>query len=516
MRLGVDVGGTNTDAVVIDGRVVLGKAKSPTTQPSVAGGITESVNQAIRSAGIKANEINAAMIGTTQVTNAIAERRRLLQTAVVRVCLPANTSLQPMVDWPQALVEEIGTHFFSVRGGVEVDGSEHAPFDGAALREAAIRIRRDRLRDIAVVGLFSPVDSTSEKLAADIINDEIPEARVTLSSDLGFLGFVERENAAILNASLGGIAQEIVQGFASSLSKAGVNAPVFVSQNNGSLMTAEFARRYPILMAQSGPTNSMRGAAWLTGMDDAVVIDVGGTTTDIGMLANGRPHERALPSDTSGVRTNFRMPDILSLALGGGSIVSLERTPVLVGPRSVHRHIETEALIFGGDTPTATDVAVGMGRINLGDRNNLSRLTPERLREADQFIRHMISDGIDQMKLSADPVTAIVVGGGARMVPDDVEGIGAIEIPEHADVANAIGAATAPVSGEIDLVLSYTGATRSDAITKARERASERAVAAGANPETLELVEVNEIPLSYTSADTFRVRIIVAGELAAA
>ena len=95
------------------------------------------------------------------------------------------------------------------------------------------------------------------------------------------------------------------------------NAEVYLSQNDGTLMTMEHARRYPILTIACGPTNSIRGASYLSRRDDAIVIDVGGTTTDLGVLSHGFPRESGVAVTIGGVRTNFRMPDLVSVGLGG-------------------------------------------------------------------------------------------------------------------------------------------------------------------------------------------------------
>jgi N-methylhydantoinase A/oxoprolinase/acetone carboxylase beta subunit len=506
MRLGVDVGGTNTDAVIIGGGRILGAAKTPTTDPSSEYGVAEAVREALRSAGARPSQIEAATLGTTQVTNALAERRRLSPAAVLRICLPANRSLKPMIDWPPELRAEIGDHVFEVRGGYEFYGAEAAPLDEAAVIGAAREMREARLSNIAVVGLFSPVNAAQERRAAGIIRQEFPEAAVTLSSEIGGLGFIERENAAILNAALGDLALGIVAGFETTLIRQGAGVPVYITQNNGSIMSAEAARRYPVLMARSGPTNSMRGAVWLTGESDAVVADIGGTTTDVGLLQRGEPHERALAGETGGVRTNFRMPDVVSLALGGGSIIN-PGPPLSIGPFSVQGALRERALVFGGDTPTASDVAARLGRMTLGDVSRAGALSLDEAREAGAVIKRRIEDAIDRVKLSAAPVTAVIVGGGAGLAPPALEGAGKVMIPAHGDVANAIGAAVARIGGEADLVLSYDEAGRGDALQKATRLALERAAQAGAPEDAIEIVDIEEIPLAYMPGGARRVRV---------
>ena len=131
-------------------------------------------------------------------------------------------------------------------------------------------------------------------------------------------------------------------------------------------MALEYATRYPILTVASGPANSIRGAAFLSGLQNAVIIDVGGTSTDVGILVNGFPRESAIAVEIGGVRTNFRMPDLISIALGGGT--RIQTTDGLrIGPDSVGYRITEEALVFGGETLTLSDVAVADGRAEMGD-----------------------------------------------------------------------------------------------------------------------------------------------------
>src|SRR4051794_6824610 len=128
MRIGIDVGGTNTDAVVMDGLAVVAKVKTPTT-PDVTGGITTALRAVLRDAGIAAGDVTAVMIGTTHFTNAVVERRRLERTAAVRLGLPATQALPPMIDWPAALRAVVGEEHYLVHGGYEFDGRPISPLD---------------------------------------------------------------------------------------------------------------------------------------------------------------------------------------------------------------------------------------------------------------------------------------------------------------------------------------------------------------------------------------------------
>ena len=319
-----------------------------------------------------------------------------------------------------------------------------------------------------------------EQRAAEILLEEIPDLYVTLSSDIGRIGLLERENAAILNASLRELATAVVSSFRSALDDLGIDAAFYVSQNDGTLMGSEFAEKYPILTFASGPTNSMRGAALLSGVGDAVVVDIGGTTSDVGVLVNGFPREASTEVDIGEVRTNFRMPDIISIGLGGGSIVRADGD-LTIGPDSVGYELQQRALVFGGDTLTTTDIAVAAGPRR--GRRSEPRRGPRprgRRRRRSREIQRLVERAVDRIKTSADPVPVVLVGGGTILVGDTLVGASELIKPEHASVANAMGAAIAQAGGEIDRVFSLDGSSREAVLEEARADATARAVAAGA------------------------------------
>jgi N-methylhydantoinase A/oxoprolinase/acetone carboxylase beta subunit len=258
MRIGIDVGGTNTDAVLMEGRKVVGWAKSPTTR-DVSSGITSVLNALLVQTKVSPGAISAVMLGTTHFTNAVVERKSLTPTAVVRIGLPATAALPPFVDWPDDLRQAIGAVGYLVHGGYEFDGRPIAPLDDTEIREVAHRIRDADITCIAISSVFSPVNPDHEQHVAQIVAETIPGARLSLSHEIGRIGLLERENAAAMNACLSDLAQRIVSSFREALLGLGITAPFFISQNDGTLMSADFVEKYPVLTFASGPTNSMRG-----------------------------------------------------------------------------------------------------------------------------------------------------------------------------------------------------------------------------------------------------------------
>ncbi len=510
LRIGIDVGGTNTDAVLMNGLTVVAKIKTPTTR-DVTSGITTALKHILESSGTPTSAINGVMIGTTHFTNAVVERKRLQKTAAIRLGLPATAALPPMVDWPDDLREVLGNNSYLVHGGYEFDGREISKFDPDEIRAACVDIKSKSISTVAITSVFSPVNSTMEKQAAAIVLAEIPDATVTCSNEIGRIGLLERENAAILNACLRELAKETVSAFKKSISDMGITAPLYLTQNDGTLMSAEFAEQYPVLTFASGPTNSMRGAAFLSGLKDAMVVDIGGTTADVGALTHGFPREASVAVDIGGVRTNFRMPDVYSFGLGGGSLVQTE--PLKIGPQSVGYRLTDEALIFGGTQLTTSDIAVAAGIVEIGDRSKVAHLDPAMVKAALDRIQEMCEAGVDRMKTSADAVPVIIVGGGSVLVARPIAGASEMVKPNHFEAANAVGAAIAQISGEVDRVYSLEALTRDQAVDNAKLEATNKAIEAGADPATVQIVDVEDVPLTYLPGNATRIRVKAVGDL---
>lgn len=511
MRVGIDVGGTHTDAVVLDGRMVRGWAKVATTA-DIGGGIRDALEAAVARAGVAGGRMEAVMLGTTQFANAIVEAKRLEPVGIVRCALPLGTAVPPLVDWPARLRREAEGLTVMVHGGMEVNGTPVAPLDEEAVAQAGRRFRALGLRTLAVSSVFSPLDDAIERRVAEILRQEVPGAGVTLSSEIGSVGLLERENATVLNAALLPLAETVVDGFVAALGALGIRAPLYFTQNDGTLMSASYARRFPVRTVGSGPTNSMRGAMALTGEGDAVVVDVGGTTTDVGVLVAGFPRPASLTVSLGGVRTNFRMPDVLSLGIGGGSLV--HREPDRVGPDSVGYRLTEMGLVFGGDVATATDAAVAAGRSALGDATRLAGAFPDGGAAVLAWVQAQVEEAIDRMKPSRHPLPVVAVGGASFLLPDRIEGASRVVRPEHFAVANAMGAALAQVGGEVDKVVSLDGGGRQEALDALRREAVAQAVAAGADPARTDVVEIEEVPLAYLPGHTSRVRVRAVGDIA--
>jgi N-methylhydantoinase A/oxoprolinase/acetone carboxylase beta subunit len=512
-RIGIDVGGTNTDAVLADGDQVVHAVKTPTTA-DITSGIVTALDLLLAHVG-RTGRVDAVMIGTTHFTNAVVQRRDLERVAAIRIGLPAGASLPPFVDWPENLARLVRGDVFMLEGGHEYDGRPLVPFDAAGMRRAARRIRASGVRSVGIASVFSPLNAECEEQAAEILRDECPDVTITLSHHLGRIGLLERENVTLLNACLVGLARRTTRAFVEALGRSGLAAPLYLTQNDGTVVLASVAETFPVWSFASGPTNSMRGAAFLSGRAEAMVIDVGGTTTDVGSLRHGFPSQANNVVEVGGVRTLFRMPDLLSLGLGGGTLVrEAADGGVAIGPESVGYQLTERSVVFGGSELTVTDVAVAVGLVDLGDRRRVARVPAALVKTALGRIRAMVDEAVDRMKTDASELPLVAVGGGSFLVPDAVPGISEVVRVPHQAVANAVGAAIAQVSGEEDRI--FQGLSRDEAIAEARRLAGDKAVRAGADPWTLSVVEVEDLPVAYLPGNSLRARVRVVGDIRSA
>lgn len=486
--------------------IVAWKKSSTTKDPS--DGINNVITEMFDQSKVNPDDVASVTIGTTHFINAVVEmdKSRLAKVAVIRLCGPFSKDILIGIDWPPRLRNIICGYRGLVDGGLEIDGSLIAELDVAEVKRQCEIIKSMGIRSIAIVGIFSPIDIhfQQEETAAAIVREAYPEADVVCSKDVANIGFLERENAAILNASILPFARRTIHSFQEAISRLKLRCPVFVTQNDGTLMPASAAARLPIRTFSSGPTNSMRGAAFL--MQDQekeamMIVDIGGTTTDVGLLQkNGFPRQAAAYSEISGVRTNFSYPDVRSIGLGGGSIVRRdEKGRLTVGPESVGYEITQKALVFGGDIATTTDYTVlADSTVEIGDRSKVEASDlAATLPGFRAKVQSMLEQIVDTMKTSPEDILVVLVGGGAIIAPMTLKGASKVVKPKWSGVANAIGAATARVSGVIDSVESTDSKTQAQVIEELSQRAIDKAIANGAERDTVTIAELDSYPLQY-------------------
>ena len=516
LRVGVDVGGTNTDAVVIDTAGEVLAAVKVATTPEPIDGIRAALDEVL--VGIEHSRISKAMLGTTHSANAIIQRRGLDRVAVLRLAAPSSLGVRPGAAWPEDIRARVVGTTSIIKGGHEYNGREIAPLDTEAVKRLAGDAVRTECRSVAVAAAFSPATSEHGIRARDILHAELgADFPVSLSHEIGSLGLLERENATILNAALLSVATRVISGFEEALAERHLAVDAYLTQNDGTLMMAAEASQYPVLTLGSGPTNSMRGACALAGVNDAIVIDVGGTSADAGILVGGFPRQSSAAVEVGGVRTNFRMPDLISMGLGGGTIVRDAGADLRIGPDSVGYAVAIDAICVGGDVLTLSDISMAAGRMTgFGDPDRVRSLDAGLVEDALGWVDEQISAMSDRMKSTRAALPLLAVGGGAHLIPDAIPGVSEVIRPKHQSVANAYGAGIAKASGSVDRVYSYDASSRDDCLADARDLAANAAVRAGADPDRVRITTVTEVPMTYVPGGGCRVMVKAAGPLAQA
>ena len=390
-----------------------------------------------------------------------------------------------------------------VDGGLHIDGSQEAPIvEDQVVRECKA-IKESRSSAVVIVGIFSPIDTTfkQEDKVREVALRELPGVDFVCSHEVANIGFMERENASILNAAILKYARHTIKSFRAAMKRLQLTCPLYVTQNDGTLLDAASAAKIPIRTFSSGATNSMRGAAYLsrTGSQSssAIVVDIGGTTTDIGiLLPSGLPRQASAYVSVAGVKVNYSMPHLHSIGLGGGSIIR-KGSKISVGPDSVGHSLTTEAKVFAGTTLTASDIAVASGKVLIGDAGLINGVSKQMVDETQDKIKTLLEAAIDVIKTSPDPLPVLLVGGGSILAPDTLEGASTLIKPLFHEVANAVGAAISLAGGTVDLMQSVANQTEAQATENAKSLAVRRAVDAGAVESSVFITEVESFPVTY-------------------
>jgi len=398
VALGIDTGGTYTDAALVDHASgdVLASAKALTTYHDLSIGIGRAVAEVFHDRDTTPDDVDLVALSTTLATNAIVEGRG------GPVCLL-------LIGYDPALIRQYGFErdlvtrdVVYLRGGHDGAGDEVEPLDEAAAREA-ILARRDRVTAFAVSGYFGVrnpdhelrVRALVEELTASVDRGPGHPLPVTCGHELTTrLNAVRRATTAALNARLISLLRELIATVRRSLDDQGISAPLMVVKGDGSLVRAGWAMRRPIETILSGPAASVVGAWHLTGRRDVWVVDVGGTTTDIASLHDGRPRLNPEGAQVGGWRTMVEAADVHTVGLGGDSHVRLNREGrLLIGPRRV-----VPLCLLASEHPGVVDalkrqVMTGQWE-NLGEQFVLvQRRTAHGLSREDQDLLRHLTEG---------------------------------------------------------------------------------------------------------------------------
>lgn len=505
--IGVDIGGTNTDGVVVDATGEIVCAKKVTTTSPVDVGFAHVLNSLAQDFPniLGERSLQRICIGTTHAMNALLTQSNLDPVGLIRV-VGQPPLIDAASDWPDLARTAILRGVVTVSGGFECDGRQSAVLDVNEVEAAIESLVSQGAKALAVVGAFSPLFPEQEHAVRDIAN-RICALPVTLSCELGGIGLIERENAALVNATLGSC---VSNGFAKLQSIAreqGLACPLYLTQNNGTLLSVEEALKFPIKTIAAGPANSCVGAARLSGFSDAVVVDIGGTSTDVGVVTSGFVRRSFANANIGGIALNFAMPDVLSVGIGGGSMIHVAGACAQVGPQSLGAQTLTQSRAFGGDVTSLTDVAIGLGLVSIAgaDRARVG-LSPEVCERVIESIQARVQTLIDRMRGPRTELPVVAVGGGAQLGLLD-----SVVVPEYAGVANAYGAAQAEKSATIDVTVSLE--RREETMAQIEAEVIAAATKAGADPSRTRIVYKDVIPYSYISGNQARLIMTAAGPL---
>ncbi len=372
VRVGIDVGGTFTDAVFVSEDGTFRIAKVRTSAPDIADGFLEGLETVVDRGGAELPSITYLAHGTTAATNAIVQAR------FDRTAFLTNIGFGDMLEigtqrrrhiydlWtPEPVPLVPRERCFEIPGRIGPEGQVIQELDEDAVRKVAAELREDGIESIAVTMLFSFVNPSQEQRIAEILQEELPDVPVSLSSEVApeFREYL-RANTTVLNASVRPLVGGYIGRLVDALADRDVDAPLHLMQSNGGVTTAEVAGRMPVVLAASGPAAAVIGAARIgraVGEDDLMIFDMGGTTADVSLVLDGQPQLRFL-GDHGGHEVNFPQVDILSVGAGGGSIASVDEFGSLsVGPQSAGSSPGPACYGTGGTLPTVTDAHAVLG-----------------------------------------------------------------------------------------------------------------------------------------------------------
>ena len=393
LQLGLDIGGTFTDVVMVDpasGR--LWTAKTPST-PQASHGFFNGVDRILHGACTAAGSVGAVFHGSTVATNAVLEgkgaKTGMIVTAGFRYVLEIGRHEIPRKEnlfvWKKPKRPVPPRFIMEVPERIRLDGGVDRPLDEEVCRAAAQRLRVLGVEAVAIVFLHSYANPAHERRAAALVAEEFPEAAVSVSCDvLPVFREYERSMATVLNASVQRLVGDYLGRLDGGLARRGVAAPLLVMKSNGGVFGPAHAGRQAINMALSGPAAGVIGAGFVAasaGFPDAVTIDIGGTSADVSLLRAGNA-ATTTEGEIGPFPLGLPIIDIHTIGAGGGSIARVTAVGSLqVGPESAGADPGPACYGRGGEGATVTDAHVALGRVPPLLAGEMA-LDPTRAREA--------------------------------------------------------------------------------------------------------------------------------------
>lgn len=464
MILGIDVGGTHTDAVLIEGDRVDRKAKVLTQTDNMFDSLMEVTRGILRKDDF--GRLERVVLSTTLSTNAIVQNR-IDRVGMILASGPGMA--------PQFILKDGESNLVS--GYINHRGLEIAPVSADEIVRIGRRLREEHVRHLGIVGKFSTRNPGQELTIHEMIKEGFDH--VSLGHRMsGHLGFPRRVSTTYLNAAVFDMHVRFAEAVRDFWESRGKGIPVHILKADGGTCSLEKSVELPVQTILSGPAASIMGVLSLSDCKgDAVALDIGGTTTDITVLAEGVPLLEPWGVTIGGLKTLIRGLRTRSLGVGGDSAVRFEKGELFVGPRR-----NGPAAAFGGPDPTPTDAMVVLGLMDAGDREKAARSLegvarsmglplPEAAERVFDHACRLIAEAVGSMiqEINREPVytihemlegriidpeTLCVVGGPAGPMARRLSGLLGIpaEIPLHGEVANAVGAALARTTAEITVL----------------------------------------------------------------
>ena len=466
MILGIDVGGTHTDAVLVQNFQLIKKAKVLTDQTNIMASLLEAADRLISDNNI--NDIKRIVLSTTISTNAIVQNK----TNRVAMVLLSGPGLSPAT-------LNLGKDTYFARGYVNHRGIPVKNVNSRQIADISNEISENSIQQIGIVGKFSSRNPQQELDTAELLQDA--SRNISLGHTLsGQLNFPRRIATTYLNAAIYDIYRGFVQDVQKFVAKIGLNIPVYILKADGGTILIDQSLDCPVQTIHSGPAAGIMGVlATACIREDAVALDIGGTTTDISVFADGVPLLEPTGVSISGRKTLIRGLYTKSIGVGGDSAVKIEKGDILIGPQR-----EGPAAALDGPFPTPTDAMIVEGIVAFGDHQkaqNAIALIAKKLhmsvqnaaRAIVEKMAAMIADNVRQIlaEINNKPVYTIhellegkiirprilyVVGGPAAIAPFIAQNLGyPYSIPDHSEVSNALGVAVARTTAEITILGGY-------------------------------------------------------------
>jgi len=457
MLIGIDVGGTTTDAVLIDEGKVINTSKVPTDHDHLLDCLMTALDEIVQD--ISPKKIERVVLSTTLITNLIAEGK----TDPVALIIEPGPGMNPDG-------YTLGSEVHIVRGAIDYRGREIQALDEDQVKNAAAKITERGYRKVAVASKFGQRNHSHEERMRDIVQMTNPDLQVEMGHQAsGRLNFPRRAATTMLKIAAQERYRQFAQQIAEAVSKRGIDAPIYILKADGGTLPLATSVEYPVETIFSGPAASAMGVLALTPPGQtSVVVDIGGTTTDLALILDGVPLMSSVGAKVDSYLTHIRAFAVKSVALGGDSKVRATDDKVTLGPERAG-----PARCLGGPEPTPTDAMRLLSMISIGDQalaeEAMTNLGKNLGCSASEAARKVVDAAVDKLlreingmflawemepayrvweilqKEKIRPQNVVGVGGGSLgLVPLVADRLGAKGIiPENATVANAIGAAVA-------------------------------------------------------------------------